>query len=244
LAEFSPDELFACFVSAAAAIGFAFNYYPPIFGAARVGRPARAIRFGLAATPPIGLAILLPVLCRLAARAVVTDGGYVVLFTLAGVAWMWLALVLSAALGVSFYDDAIERRNPAAAIVVAGAMLGVTCAYAGANVGEGASIWMTFGPAVLVTIAWAVAWAGLQWLTDLAESVAVGRDVGAGVRLAAFLVVSGAVLGRAVAGDYHSAGETVRDFARLGWPVLPLIGVAAVVEWIVGRRRLMGGVKG
>jgi hypothetical protein len=243
LAELSGDELFACFVSAVGAMGSAFNYYPALAGMGRVGRPAWGIRVGLGVTPLVGLAILVPVLCRFSAREVVSDAQYTTLFTMAGVVWMWLAVFIAAALGVSFRDDVIERRNPAAAVVVGGAMIGLTIAYAGANVGEGASIWMTFGPAALATVAWAVAWAALQWSTDVAEAVSVGRDVGAGIRLAFFLVASGAVLGRAVAGDYHSAGETVRDFARSGWPVAPLIGVAAVVEWMVGRRREMGGMK-
>ena len=44
------------------------------------------------------------------------------------------------------------------------------------------------------------------------------------------LVASGLILGRAVAGDWHEAGQTIVDFVGIGWGVAPLALGAIVVD--------------
>jgi hypothetical protein len=191
------------------------------------------IRFVLALAPPLCMILLLPVLLHLTSHEVIEYHGYVLLFLLAGVVWLAIAIGIATLLGISLRDDAIERRNPAAATVHCGAMLGLTCAYAGANVGEGATIWMTFGPAVLATLAWAGAWLVYQVVTDVADAVTLERDLPSALRLAGLLVAIGLLLGRAVAGDYESAERTLHDLFVQAWPVVPLTLAAAVIQWAV-----------
>jgi hypothetical protein len=154
----------------------------------------------------------------------------VLLFEVLGGAWLGLVAMMCAILGVGPRDDAVERANPAAAIVVIGAMLGGTLVYAGANIGEGATIWMTIGPALLATAAWFVLWAAHELAGGVSESIAVDRDLASAVRLTAVLISTGTILGRAVAGDYHSADLTIHDFLHQGWPALPLTIVATIAH--------------
>jgi hypothetical protein len=231
LTHFSSVESFTLFASGVAAVAVVAGYYGTLAGATRVGRRGGVGGLlALAAAPPIGLATLVPVLARAAAREVRAEFGYALLFGLAGVGWIGFALPAGSLLGVDFKGDAVDRRNRAAAIALAGAVLGLTCAYAGANVGEGATIWTTFGPAALATLAWAGAWAALERLTGIGDAIAIGRDLGAGARLAVFLLVAGVTCGYAAAGDYVGAVETLADFGRRAWPLAPLVALAAVAE--------------
>jgi len=239
LSEFSGDEVFACFVSIIGTGAGALRYYGGLIGVSTLGGGLK-IRGILAVAPLICLALLLPVLLHLTAHEVKEDHAYVVMFMLAGCVWLWLSVAMAAALGISFRDDAIERRNYPAAVAICGAMLGVTCVYAGANIGEGATVWMTFAPAAMATVAWVANWLMLEWMCGIDDAVAIERDMPSAVRLAVFLAVSGAILGWAVAGDFESAEGTVRDLAWRGWPVVPLAMVLAIVQSYAVRRRQEG----
>jgi hypothetical protein len=192
-----------------------------------VARPIPFVtRAALAITPPLCLLILLPFLLHTAAHEVTDDAKYVLLFEALGGAWLGLTAILCSLLGIGPRDDAIERRNPAAAIAVIGAMLGGTLIYAGANIGEGATIWMTIGPATLASAAWFAMWGMTEGFVGLSDTIVIDRDVASAVRLAALLIACGAILGRSVAGDYHSADATLRDFLVQGWPAAVLFVVA------------------
>jgi hypothetical protein len=106
----------------------------------------------------------------------------------------------------------------------------VTFVYTGANVGEGATVWMTFGPAVLATMVWGGNWLMLEWLCGIEDAVTIDRDIGSAMQLGVFLVISGAILGWAVAGDYQSVEVMVRDLVWRGWPVVPLAMIVAIVQ--------------
>jgi hypothetical protein len=54
--------------------------------------------------------------------------------------------------------------------------------------------------------------------------------------LFALLVGAGLILGRSVAGDWHSAMDTILDFGQLAWPVAGLIFVEAIFG-IAGKPR-------
>jgi hypothetical protein len=234
LFDFSGDEVFAMFFCTVLCAVFLWCWYTPLTSVTSIGGSGpRAL---LAITPLACLAVLLPVLWWWTSHEVIEDRGYVVLFALGGGAWWGGAYLMAAWFGIHPRDDALERRNRPAAVALAGAMLGVTLCYAGANIGEGATIWMTFGPAVLATAVWAMAWGLLEVLTNVGDAVAIERDAPSAVRLAGFLVATGLILGRSVAGDYESSGRLGEDFAREGWPVLPLVVAAAIVQRWARRR--------
>jgi hypothetical protein len=60
--------------------------------------------------------------------------------------------------------------------------------------------------------------------------VAIDRDPAAGLRLGAFLLSCGLILGRGVAGDWHSAQETVVDFSLCVPYAALLLIVATLIE--------------
>jgi hypothetical protein len=170
---------------------------------------------------------------RWASKEVRANGGYISLTMIMG----WAALTLAAWcfrwLGISLRDDGFERRNLAAVWAVAGATAGVLMVYAGAIVGEGPSFWNNVFSAGLGLAAWFALWLGLQLSADVSKSIVEERDVAAGLRLAGFLLAEGLLLGRALAGDWHSVGATVSDFARAGWPALVLLAVASLAERVL-----------
>jgi hypothetical protein len=84
--------------------------------------------------------------------------------------------------------------------------------------------------AVLATGTLLTAWWALDRLSGVAETITVDRDPAAGVRSVGFFLAGGMILGRAVAGDWVSAGDTLVDFVATGWPVLFLLLLAAWVE--------------
>jgi len=180
--------------------------------------------------PIVCLMLLYLILRRWAADDVRDNETYLTLYMLAGAAWVGLGADLFRFLGVSPRDDAVERQNLAAAFATAGALAGITFCFAGANVGNGPGWWVVIFSAALSTGAFFLLWAVVEWLTGISESITVERTGGSGLRLGGFLAGAGMILGRAVAGDWVSAEATIRDFAAMAGPVLPLAAAAVVVE--------------
>jgi hypothetical protein len=128
-------------------------------------------------------------------------------------------------------DDAVERGNTAAVVVACGAVVGITLAYAQSNIGTGPTIWTTLVPAFFATLGLFVTWMIAEVIGGgIAEAVTVDRDVASAVRLAALLAASGAILGRAMAGDWTDWRSTFVDFAAQGWPALVLAAAAGVAH--------------
>ena len=123
-----------------------------------------------------------------------------------------------------------ERGNAAARPAIAGALGGAAGCYFGGNIGDGPGWWVVVACATIATASYFAAWVVLDRFARVNDAVTIERDVPSGVRLAGFLVASGLILGRAVAGDWHSLPATVRDFVLTAWPVVPLAGVAALLE--------------
>jgi hypothetical protein len=73
-------------------------------------------------------------------------------------------------------------------------------------------------------------WLGYQLVSGAADAIAIGRDVASGIRFGGMAVATGLILGRAVAGDWESEAGTWRDFVHHGWPALPLVVLAVVVQ--------------
>ncbi|MES1243179.1 MAG: hypothetical protein ABUT39_16320 [Acidobacteriota bacterium] len=179
---------------------------------------------------PLICAAVLAAVLRFYASADVRDSPIYILFYLAmGAAWVGLsARYFLPYFGLSPRDDVIERRNPAAAHALGGALLGLTLCFAGGNIGNGPGWWVVVFSAALSTASFFVLWALLDRFTGLADAVTVERDPASGIRLGGYFLGSGLILGRAVAGDWVSMRDTVADFGKLAWPVL-LLWLAAVL---------------
>jgi hypothetical protein len=162
---------------------------------------------------------------------VVTAPPYLFMYVVLGLAWCRAAQATFSYLGLSPRDDAIERRNEAAMAALIGALVAVALCYAGGNIGNGPGWWVVLFSAGLATGGLIVMWAALGRLTSVADAVTIDRDPAAGLRLAAYLIACGLILGRGVAGDWESAGATVADFL----PALPAVMVVLIVAVLVER---------
>jgi uncharacterized membrane protein YjfL (UPF0719 family) len=232
--DFDGDEAFFFFVAAIVTIVAAFRWYLPLARVTRFGqRPG--VRPLLAITPVVAmLALLVVLVCWSDPKSVQGHPDYILLFLAGGGAWLFVASVASSVLGVSPRDDAIERGNLAAAIACAGALGGATAIYAFANVGAGPTIWTTIAPAIVATAVWLALWFVVELLGRPGEAIALDRDVASALRHAAYLLASGIVLGRAVAGNWTSWQGTWHDFVRQARPVAAL-AVFAIVAHLVLR---------
>lgn len=231
--DFSGDE-FAFFGLAVLFGGFGLlGWYYALLRIRRPKVPGVFLqRFVLAGVPPLALGLLWVVLQRWGDPVFVAGHvDYLLLFMAGGAMWMGLSVGVGFPLaGLFVREDALERANPAAVAGSVGAILAVILTYAGGNIGNGPTIWTTLVPAFLATVALFVVWIVLELLGGARESVAVERDVAAGVRLAGFLVAVGLILGRAAASDWETWAGTFDDLCRLGWPALLLVIPAAVLN--------------
>ena len=159
--------------------------------------------------------------------------------TFVGAVWLVLATKLFSWLGLSFRDDAVERRNIAVLTALCGAVPAVALTYIGGSLGEGPSYWNNVFSASLGTVGLLGVWLLLELGAKVSVSIAEERDFASGLRMCGFLLAIGLVLGRAAAGDWHSESATVRDFIRDGWPATILWVIALVIERLLrpSRRR-------
>jgi Predicted membrane protein len=200
-------------------------------------RSAQGLRRGaglhvIAAAVTVSALLLVGVLKTVASFDVVDDIRYQFMYLVLGLAWLRFAAVAFAFVGVSARDDAIERGNSAAAIALAGALVGAALCYVGGNIGDGPGWWVVVFSAVLSTLTSLVFWIVLSLCSPVIDAVVIDRDRATGARLAGFLIAIGLVLGRGVAGDWTSATQTIADFAV----VLPLAGV--ILMMAIGMERL------
>ena len=152
---------------------------------------------------------------------------------LIAIPWLIAATVLFSWFGLSLRDYVVERKNIAALVALSGGLAGVAFTYIGGNLGEGPSFWNNFYSAGLATMSFFGLWLVLEVASNVSISIAEEKDLASGVRLCGLLLALGLVLGRAVAGDWHSTEATFHDFARDGWPAAVLCVLAIPVEWIV-----------
>jgi uncharacterized membrane protein YjfL (UPF0719 family) len=167
---------------------------------------------------------------RWGAKEVRDDAGEVFFLTCLGAVWLIFANLLFPWLGLSYRDDVAERGNVAALVALSGALPAVAILYAGGSIGEGPSYWENIFSASLGTAGWLLLWSVLELCTGVSMSIAEERDLASGLRLCGFLLASGLVLARAVAGDWHSVAATIHDFIRDGWPAGILCVIALIIE--------------
>jgi hypothetical protein len=224
----SGDEVFVLLGCGALACILAFNWYGRLALPQIAPYPGhwRAL-IGLA--PAAALGIVLFVLLTAAADDVRTAPQYILLYLVFGAAWVFLAASAFTMFGISVRDDALERRNPAAAIAVICAMISFAIMFSGANIGNGPGWWVVVITAVLATVAWFILWATIEGFCDAHERITVGREVPTAIRHGGLMIAMAIVLGRGAAGDWVSLPATLGDF-EVAWPAPALAVIAVVIE--------------
>lgn len=188
-------------------------------------------RWAIGVSVTVGLIMVAMALNFWGAKEIRSSSDEVVVLTLVAGAWLFIATRLFSWLGLSFKDDAVDRKNIAALIALCGAVISVALIYAGGSIGEGPSYWNNFFSAGLGTLGLLGLWTLLELGGRVSISVTEDRDVASGLRLCCFLLAAGLILGRAVAGNWHSESATVHDFLHDGWPAAPICIVAVIVEF-------------
>jgi uncharacterized membrane protein YjfL (UPF0719 family) len=196
----------------------------------RLRRPV-AGQWLLDLAPLASFGALLLVLRTASAHDVRDDIRYLLLYFFLGAAWVSVVVRFLPLLGLSARDDVVERANSSAARAIAGAMLAITLCFAGGNIGDGPGWWVVVFSAALATVALLLSWLVLEAVARVADVVTIERDDAAGVRLGGWLVACGLIAGVGAAGDWISVRDTVSTFALVAWPLLPLVGIAALLEW-------------
>jgi hypothetical protein len=193
-------------------------------------RPGAAGVQALTVTISVCALGILVILKTLASFDVVEAPEYQFMYGVLGLAWLRLAALFFAVAGLSLRDDLVERRNGAAIPAFAGAFLGLTCCYAGGNIGDGPGWWVVVFSAGIATAGLFIVWLLLAQFSTVLDAIAIDRDPAAGLRLGAVLAATGLVLGRAVAGDWYSIGDTLADAAVTLPDVGILLATALVIE--------------
>lgn len=181
----------------------------------------------------LGALLLLGIILRAWSSADVrTDNFY--LFGYWGVGLAWLAACLYwffPLMGLDPRREAVERSNTATIWAFGGAAIGAILCYAGGNIGNGPGWWVVIFCLLLASLHWLFFWWLLDAVTHITDVITIDRDRAAGLRLGGFLVGTGLLVGRAVAGDWVNVNATVYDFLYNGWPALIVIYIiAALIE--------------
>lgn len=198
-------------------------------------RGLRPQRLVLSSIPLVCLLFLTLVLRKLSAETVRDDPLYFAFYSFLGAGWLGSATLLFPFLGISARDDALERSNTSAVWAIAGALLGMSSSFAGANIGNGPGVEAVLFSAFLSSVLFFMLWFGVDVLTLISERITVERDESAGIRMGGFLLSIGLLSGWSVAGDWTSASATLKDFALSSWPAILLAAIAVVLESIFRR---------
>lgn len=226
---YSKDEALVLTVSVALCILTWIWWYWELRAGSKLRRertPGRA----LAVAPPAALAVLYLILKRWSSFDVQSSPAYLFQYVALGAAWLGVFLRFFPWFGISARDDVAERGNPAAAVALAGATLGLILCFAGGNIGDGPGWWVVVYSSGLATACFFASWAVFESKAHASDAVTIDRDLAAGARHASFSVAQGLILGRAVAGDWKSAGATLADLGTNGWPALALLALALSFE--------------
>lgn len=213
--------------------GFAWIWlYSPFF-ADRLQRVRSNVLARVMMVVPLAcLALVWYVLDNLAASDVRNDYFYIVHYLLLGALWIGAGEGLFRLMGISIPFDVIERANPAAFAALTGGMLGLTLCFSGSNIGEGPGDWAVWFTALLATLVYALVWFVYTWLTQIDYAVTMHRDLASGIRLGGFLIAAGLIIGRAAVGNWSSESATIADMIQYGSPVLLLLLVAIVLDYV------------
>ncbi len=181
--------------------------------------------------PPLAGGAMAFVLLKWSSHDVRDNPIYIFFYLVMWVGWTGLWNKILPYFGLICRDDVLERDNTAAGLAVAGGLLGVTGIFAGGNIGDGPGWWVVVFCAGLATATLLLLWFVENLITGIQDIITIDRDAAAGWRTAGFFIAAGLILGRAVAGDWHSADQTTSDFAAHGWPVLVFWGFALLFDF-------------
>lgn len=220
----SGDEIFALIVSGVLGLIGWSGWLGGLLFLKPLLRKAPAQRLAWIA-PLVSAAAMLFVLLSWSSHDVRSSALYVSFYMAMWFGWIGTSSFLLPFLGLSCRDDVLERGNTAAGIAFGGALLGLTLAFAGGNIGDGPGWWVVIFSAALATATLLLLWVVANSISRIADTITIDRDVAAGWRALGFFVGAGLILGRAVAGNWHSAEQTTSDFVAKGWPVLLLWGI-------------------
>jgi hypothetical protein len=228
--ELGEDEIAAMIGGAFIGGTSMYRWYGALFVTSEFPRPRPGVKMAFALLPLALSMALYPILIHWGSHEIREEFNYVILFWLAGLTWIGLANGWSSIMGISFREDVIVRRNPAAGIAFAAAVIGIYSAFALTNIGEGDSIWMTIVPATGVTATLFFLWLVVELSTHIGDAITLDRDRASALRFGGFLIGAGLVLGRSVAGDYGSAENMMRKFITQSWPAAVLAVICIVLH--------------
>lgn len=160
---------------------------------------------------------------------------YMSFYLVLTVGWIGLCANGMKWLGLSARDDVAERRNHAAVLPVAAAILAFTIAFLGANFGDGPGWWVVIFCGGLSTLGLILFWYGVETAYHPMDLITVDRDFTTGLRFSCLILSAGMILGRAAAGDWESVHGTFLDFTQTAWPVLILGAADAFIGKLAGR---------
>lgn len=213
--------------------GFAWIWlYSPFFTDRLQRVRSNLLARAMMLVPLACLGIIWYVLDNLAASDVRNDYFYIVHYLLLGAFWIGVGEWLFRLMGISIVYDIIERANPAAFAALTGAMVGLTLCFSGSNIGEGPGDWAVWFTALLATLVYALVWFSYNWLAQIDLAVTMHRDLASGIRLGGFLIGAGLIIGRAAVGNWYSESDTIADMIQYGSPVLLLLLVAIVLDFV------------
>lgn len=178
---------------------------------------------------PISAGLLYWLLRTMASHDVREDWRYLAQYSAMGLAWVRFTPKFFLP-GISLRDDFFERRNASACYAFCGFVLGSLLCFGGGNIGDGPGWGVVVFCAILSNATlWGI-WVAAAHSTRVVDLITIDRDPAIGFRLAGFFVGCGLILGRAVAGDWHSIDATMGDFVQKAWPVLILLVLYIVTE--------------
>ena len=214
--ELSNLEVFVFVASLIFALKGWIAWYADLLSLNRL-RDQKRQRTVLFVIPIFCMTLLAGVIAKLSALTVRDDPLYLYFgfYILLGAAWVGGASLIFPFLGISARDDALERSNISAIWPIGGALLGISCSFAGANIGNGPGVEAVLLSAALSSVLFFALWFAVDVLTSMSESITVERDEAAGIRMGGFLLGIGLLSGWSVAGDWASASVTLRDFCFL-----------------------------
>ena len=186
------------------------------------------IQLGIALMLSAGL--LFALLANFASHDVRDSVIYMFFYMVMGAAIVGLGVVFLGWLGLNLRDDVIERRNPASTLALAGAIPGLTLAYAGSNIGDGPGWWVVVFCSGLSVGGLLLGWLVLDRITELGETITIERNRAAGLRIGAWFIATGAILGRAAAGNWIDVEHTLADFGRISLGAVGLLGLTLGLE--------------
>jgi hypothetical protein len=225
----SGDEVFVTFLSSVVAASAWLSWLNNAFASRRLA-PSRRARLQLVLAPVVCALLLFAVIRRFASPDVRDSALYTFQYMVMGAAWVGVSVRFLSWLGISLRDDVTERHNRAAQAVIAGSAVGLTLAFAGANIGEGPGWWVVLFCSLLSTAGLYLLLYLLARTSGCVDSIIIDRDLASGIRLEGLVIAVGLILGRAVAGDWYSARGTVLDFVDVGWPALVIVAVEIVAS--------------